>query len=75
MFLHPEDVDERLGWPLGRAARLARRGRLPHVRLPDGSVRFEWPEVEALLCRVPAAAGEVQAPVLAPPADPALCLP
>jgi hypothetical protein len=54
MFLYPEDVDVRLNWPLGRAERLARRGRLPYVVLPDGSIRFEWAEIEALLVRVPA---------------------
>ena len=54
MFLYPEDVDHRLNLPLGRAERLARRRRLPHVRLPDGSVRFEWESIEALVEKVPA---------------------
>ncbi len=53
MFLYPEEIDERLNWPLGRAERLARRRRLPHVVLPDGSVRFEWQEIESLIRRVP----------------------
>jgi len=52
MFLYPEDVDRRLNWPLGRAERLARRRRLPHIVLPDGSIRFEWEPVERLLQRV-----------------------
>lgn len=47
-----EDIDRRLNWPLGRAERLARRGKLPHVILPDGQVRFEWPVVAALLVRI-----------------------
>jgi len=63
MFLHPEEVDQRLGWPLGRAARLARQGKVPHVLLPDSAVRFEWAEVEALIRRVRPAG--VQAPALA----------
>jgi hypothetical protein len=56
MFLYPEDIDRKLNWPPGRAERLARRGRLPHVILPDGSIRLIWAEVEALLVRVPAGA-------------------
>jgi hypothetical protein len=58
MYLYPEDVDRRLNWPLGRAERLARRGRLPHVVLPDSSVRFEWESVQSLIQRIPAALGE-----------------
>lgn len=55
MFLYPEEIDKRLNWPLGRAERLARRRKLPHVRLPDGSIRFEWEAIEPLLERVPSA--------------------
>lgn len=46
-------VDKRLLWPLGRAERLARRGRLPHYILPDGSIRFRWSEIEAMLQQHP----------------------
>ena len=53
MFLLGEQVDERLGWRAGKAERLARQRRLPHVLLPDGSVRFEWDVIERLLVRVP----------------------
>jgi len=53
MFLYPEDVDRRLNWSLGRAEKLARRRRLPHILLPDGSIRFEWGEIERLVQRVP----------------------
>jgi len=49
MLLRPEEIDHRLNWPLGRSERLARRGRLPHVLLPDGAIRFRWPDIEALL--------------------------
>jgi len=52
-LLYPEDVDQRLNWPLGRAARLAKQRRLPHVLLPDGSVRFQWDEIERLVLAVP----------------------
>ena len=60
MFITPEDVDRRLGWKPGRAERLARQRRLPHVLLPDGSVRFVWNDLEPLIVRVPHAvcAGE-----------------
>ena len=36
-LIYGEDIDRRLNWPLGRAERLARRGGLPHVVLPDGN--------------------------------------
>ena len=53
-LLYPEEIDQRLNWPLGRAQRLARRGTLPHVVLPDGGIRFEWHSIEPLVRRVPA---------------------
>ena len=49
MFLYGEEIDKRLTWPLGRAERLARRGKLPHVVLPDGSIRFLWDQIEPLI--------------------------
>jgi len=52
MFLYPEDIDQRLNWPLGQAQRMARRGQLPHIILPDGALRFEWDAVESLVRRV-----------------------
>jgi hypothetical protein len=54
-LLYPEDVDQRLSWPLGRAVRLARQRRLPHVLLPDGSIRFRWTDIEPLVLSVPPA--------------------
>jgi hypothetical protein len=56
MYVTPEDVDRRMDWRPGRAERLARRGKLPHVLLPDGSVRFDWSELESLIVRVPVTA-------------------
>jgi hypothetical protein len=58
MFLYPEEIDERLTWPLGTAKRLARRKRLPHYVLPDGSIRFKWEEVEDTVQRIPTETGE-----------------
>lgn len=51
-LLYPEDVDARLNWPAGRTARLARRGKLPHYVLPDGSIRLSWGEIAPLVRRV-----------------------
>ena len=53
MFLYGEEIDKRLAWPLGKAERLARRGRLPHLRLPDGSIRFRWEDIEPLIVFIP----------------------
>lgn len=55
MFILPDEVDRRVSWKPGRAERMARQRRLPHVLLPDGSVRFDWSEIEPLIVRVPAA--------------------
>jgi hypothetical protein len=54
MFESGDEIDKRLTWPLGRSERLARRGKLPHVLLPDGSIRFEWVDIEQLIVRMPA---------------------
>jgi len=53
-LLLPEEIDQRLNWPPGRAERLARRKKLPHVVLPDGAIRFEWEQIEPTLTRVAA---------------------
>jgi hypothetical protein len=52
-LVYPEQIDRNLNWPLGTTSRLARRGRLPHYVLPDGSIRLRWQEIEALVRRVP----------------------
>jgi len=54
------DIDGLFRWPAGTAERLAKRGKLPHYVLPNGDIRFDRAEVEALVKRVPvvpAAAG------------------
>jgi hypothetical protein len=51
-LLYPEEIDHLLNWPLGTAARLARRNTLPHYRLPDGSIRFRKEEVESLVSHI-----------------------
>lgn len=52
-FIRGEEVDQMLGWPVGRADKLARKGKLPHILLPDERIRFEWAEICALIRRVP----------------------
>jgi hypothetical protein len=52
-LLYPEDIDNRLNWPLGTAARLARRRQLPYYLLPDGSIRLCWEEVQPFVRRMP----------------------
>lgn len=53
----PAMIDRLLGWKPGKAERLARQRRLPHIILPDGSIRFDRAEIEALIVRVPAVSG------------------
>jgi hypothetical protein len=53
-MLSPEQIDHRFGWPAGRAERLARQRRLPHVLLPDGRIRFLWEQLERFITYVPA---------------------
>jgi len=55
-LIYPEDVDQRLNWPLGKAEKLARQRRLPYILLPDGSIRFQWEEIETLVLAIPATA-------------------
>jgi hypothetical protein len=53
-FLFAEDIDARLSWPPGHTSRLARRNKLPHYILPDGSIRFRWEEIESLVRQIAA---------------------
>ncbi len=54
MLIFPEDLDKQMGWRPGRSERLSRQRRLPHVLLPDGSIRFDQAEINQLIVRVPA---------------------
>ncbi len=49
MLLVPDEVDELFRYPSGRAQRLARRGLIPHIKLPDGEIRFEPDVMDRLL--------------------------
>jgi len=44
-ILTPEQVDEMWKLPRGKAQRLARRGALPALLFPDGTVRFDADEL------------------------------
>jgi len=48
-LLTPAEVDAILRYPFGKSKRLARKGRLPHILLPDGSIRFARRDIEAFL--------------------------
>jgi hypothetical protein len=48
-LLTPSDVDRIFRYPTGRAARLARAGTLPCIRLPDGAIRFDAEAIETLV--------------------------
>jgi hypothetical protein len=48
-LLMPREVDRHLRYPRGRSLRLAKSGKLPHVVLPDGEVRFLQHEIDELL--------------------------
>lgn len=39
---------------------MARQRRLPYLLLPDGSLRFDWTEIERLVLRVPAGGSVAQ---------------
>lgn len=46
-------VDDLFKWPKGRAERLARRGKIPYLLLPDGqTVRFERESIEGAIRRI-----------------------
>jgi hypothetical protein len=58
-MLDERDVDERFAWERCTARRLAKAGVLPHYVLPDGSRRFQWAELAALVKYQPATVSAV----------------
>jgi hypothetical protein len=48
-LINGREIDRLFGWPAGKAEKLAKRGKLPHYLLPDGSVRFCRDEILALI--------------------------
>lgn len=57
MLMTERKLDKKLRWPLGRAVRLVKEGRLPHILLPDGSIRFIWADIERLIVNIEATRG------------------
>ena len=50
-LLTPREVDLLLRYPAGRTLRLAKAGRIPCIRLPDGEIRIDMADLETLLRR------------------------
>jgi hypothetical protein len=50
-LLLPDEVDRLLRYPPGKSERLARRGKLPCVVLPDRSIRFDQEAIATLIER------------------------
>jgi len=48
-LLIPIEVDRIFRYRPGKAERLAKRGKMPHIVLPDGSIRFRQEDIEHLL--------------------------
>jgi len=48
-LLMPQDVDRILRYPSGRSERLAKAGKIPCIRLPDGAIRFDEEQIKTLL--------------------------
>lgn len=58
-LLTTREVDRLLRYPRGRTLRLARAGKLPSIRLPDGEIRIREDDLSTLLAHRNGAAGEV----------------
>jgi len=48
-LLKPEEVDLLLRYPSGRTLRLAKKGKIPFISLPDGEIRFDEQHIQKLL--------------------------
>ena len=48
-LLRPLDVDVLLRYSYGRSKRLARRGLLPFLTLPDGEIRFRQSDINGII--------------------------
>lgn len=48
-LLTPREVDRIFRYPRGRTQRLAKAGKIDHIRLPDGEIRFRPDQIEHLL--------------------------
>lgn len=50
-LLKPSQIDSLLRYPNGRSERLARRGLIPYIELPDGEIRFDPEVIRELISR------------------------
>jgi predicted site-specific integrase-resolvase len=50
-LLTAREVESLFRYSPGHATRLARKGKLPHLVLPDGAIRFDEVEIQRLLQR------------------------
>ncbi len=48
-LLKPREVDLVLRYPPGRSLRLAKKGLIPYIVLPDGEVRFREDDLRRFL--------------------------
>jgi hypothetical protein len=48
-LLKPSEVDLLFRYPAGWSLKLAKAGRIPHIVLPDGEIRFVEAEILKLL--------------------------
>jgi hypothetical protein len=48
-LLKPREVDLVLRYPPGKSLRLAKKGLIPYIVLPDGEVRFREEDLRQLL--------------------------
>ena len=48
-LITPRELDRLLRYPTGRSLRLAKKGKLPFVELPDGDIRFVESQVLSIL--------------------------
>ena len=57
-ILTPEEVDRLFRYPRGRAAKLAKSGKLPAIFLPDGEIRFDRQAIADALASMTKRPGE-----------------
>ena len=48
-IMKPVEVDLTLRWPAGKTERLAKQGKIPHLVLLDGAIRFSPEDVDKIL--------------------------
>ena len=48
-LLSGDEIDALFSWPMGRTQRLAKLGKLPFFRLPNGDLRFDLDELQKLI--------------------------